>query len=474
MECRCISEHLYFKRRVNCMATKNHTIQVFEWETLRVGNRDFTQRHYDSLREWQYGQPDRYFREGHKQITFTQWVGVIQVGALVIEVLPKADPNRYSAFTKEREESVKKWKGVLIEMLRKTGRLKVRTSENTDLSVRHQSLFDLYFQYYLDEVEQLIHQGLVKKYRRVEKTRTALKGKLLFQKQVACNTVHKERFYTDAAEYDALNDWNEILFAALKATGRSAQSGLLRARAQNLSLHFPDWSERYFDAAAFDRLHYDRKTTGYKQAITLARLILLQLNPQIASGQERVVALLFDMNRLWEEWLLATYRSAYRHDSTVQVLGKEKQRFWESDHGNKVVETDILIKRGEQHIILDAKWKTPGPLPSDDELKQMFAYNLRWQSQEAWLVYPQVNGDHPRRGAFAIGAAGYLGMEFVDIFENNRLRQSVSLPVISGIFPNALYCAEGRLPPVTISESCPRAIQSFASTAAATARSHSL
>jgi 5-methylcytosine-specific restriction enzyme subunit McrC len=246
---------------------------------------------------------------------------------------------------------------------------------------------------------------------------------------VACNTVHKERFYTDAAEYDSRNDWNEILFAALKATGRTAQSGLLRSRAKNLSLHFPDWSERRFDATDFDQLMYDRKTTGYKQAITLARLILLDLNPQIASGQEKVVALLFDMNRLWEEWLLATYRSSYRHDSTVQVLGKKKQRFWESEHGNKVVETDILIKRGEQYIILDAKWKTPGPLPSDDELKQMFAYNLTWASQESWLVYPQVNADQPRRGKFVIDAAGHLGMEFVNILENNRLRQSVPLPV---------------------------------------------
>ena len=360
---------------------------------------------------------------------------MIQVGSLVIEVLPKADPNRYSEYPKEREDPVKKWKGVLIEMLRKTGRLRVRTSENTDLSVRHQSLFDLYFQYYLDEVEQLIHQGLVKKYRRIVKNRTVLKGKLLFQKQVACNTVHKERFYTDAAEYDALNDWNEILFAALKATGRSAQSGLLRARAQNLSLHFPDWSEQRFDATDFDRLVYDRKTTGYKQAITLARLILLTLNPQISSGQVKVVAMFFDMNRLWEEWLLATYRSSYRHDSTVQVLGKKKQRFWESEQGNKVLETDILVELNDRRIILDAKWETPGLHPSDDALKQMFAYNLTWDSQEAWLVYPQVNGDHPRRGTFSIGAAGHLGMEFVDIFENGRLRQSIPLPATVEISP---------------------------------------
>jgi len=407
------------------------TLQVFEWETLSVKERGFTQRHFESLVQWQDGQPDNYFKVGNKKLTFTQWVGVIQVGTLVIEVLPKADQNRYSESPEDRSLSVEKWKGVLVDMLRKTGRIKVRTSENTDLSVRHQSLFDLYFQYYLDEVEQLIHRGLVKKYRREEKNRTALKGKLLFQKQVTSNAVHKERFYTDAAEYDSRNDWNEILFAALKATGRMAQSGLLRARAQNLSLHFPDWAELRFDAATFDRLHYDQKTLGYKQAITLARLILISLNPQIASGRERVVALLFDMNRLWEEWLLATYRSTYREDPAVQVLGKKRKRFWESEYGNKVVETDILIERNDRRMILDAKWKTPGSLPSDNELKQMFAYNLTWNSQEAWLVYPQVNGDQNRYGNFSVSDAGGLGMTFVDIFEAGSLRESIRLPALT-------------------------------------------
>ncbi len=420
---RSIQKHLRYE-----ISMKLKTIQVFEWEPLRVNKGEFTQTRFDALVQWQDQQPDNYFRVGHKKLTFTQWVGVIQVGTLVIEVLPKADRNRGSQSDSERAESVERWKGVLVDMLRKTGRLKIRTSKNTNLAVHRQSLFDLYFQYFLDEAEQLIHRGLVKKYRRVEKNRTALKGKLQFQKQMTRNIIHKERFFTDAAEYDARNDWNEILFAALNVTGRTAQSGLLRARAKNLSLHFPDWSERKFRAVNFERLHYDRKTDGYQKAITLARLILLTLNPQIASGKEKVVALLFDMNRLWEEWLLATYRSTYRDDPSVVVLGKKNKRFWESEYGNKIVETDILIERDTRRIILDAKWKTPALLPSDDELKQMFAYTLTWDSKEAWLVYPKIREEQARCGQFTIDTAGHLGMEFVDIFDDYRLRKNVLLP----------------------------------------------
>jgi len=96
----------------------NKTIQVFEWESLRVGQQNFTKEHHTALHRWQDLQPANYFQVQHNAIKFTQWVGVIQVGSLTIEVLPKADKNRYSENADVRVQSVRKWKGILIEMLR--------------------------------------------------------------------------------------------------------------------------------------------------------------------------------------------------------------------------------------------------------------------------------------------------------------------------------------------------------------------
>ena len=412
----------------------NKKIQVFEWEKLAVGQFGFTQTHFNALVEWQEKQKYPYFKIGYNKIIFTQWVGVLQIKSLVIEVLPKIDSDRYSDNFANREESTGRWKNVLIEMLRKTGRLRLRTSDATNLAVRSQSLFDLYFQSYLDEVETLIHRGLVKKYRREQKNRTALKGKLLFQKQIKFNTVHKERFFTEAAEFDRQNIWNEILLAALYVTSSSAQSGLIRARAQNLVLNFPDWPEKTFTPYSFERLVYGRKTEDYKHAITLAKLILLHLNPQVSAGKEKVVAILFDMNRLWEEWLLATYRSSFKNDNAVTILGKKRTGFWKSQFGkDSFIETDILIEDNrsgtKQYIILDAKWKCPKHLPTDDEIKQMFAYNLMWNCSEAWLIYPNPKSRTTLHGRFIHTKAGSLGMTFVDIFDNNKhLCQKLELP----------------------------------------------
>ncbi|MCK5835577.1 MAG: restriction endonuclease [Lentisphaeria bacterium] len=399
---------------------RNKLIQVFEWEHLPIGEKGFSEVHFDKLVKWQeeqkQGEKSPYFKVGYKKVTFLQWVGVLQVDDLVIEIIPKA--GKGAPLGEDRQDSLDKWKKVLVKMLRESQNLKLRHSQNTDLSIQKQSLFDLYYREYLQEVETLLHRGIVKKYRIEAKNRTALKGKLNFSKQINQNLIHKERFYTEASEYDAQNKWNEILLAALRITAVRANAGLLRSHAKNLELSFPDWATGKITAHTFGRLHYDRKTAGYKRAIDLARLILLQLNPQFDAGKSSVTAILFDMNVLWESWLLARYRRFYRNHPTIKVPGKKKTTFWMSENnGSKQLETDILIQKGEdEFMVIDAKWKIPKESkPDDNDLKQMFVYNLMWKSKEAWLVYPKINeNQQPIHGKYNYGENLYMGMHFID------------------------------------------------------------
>jgi len=399
---------------------KNCLIQVFEWEHLCVGEKGFTELHFDSLVKWQEAQKQAdkspYFKVGYKKVTFLQWVGVLQIDNLVIEIIPKAGKD--SAQGEDRQKTLDDWKRALIKMLCESDELKLRHSQNTDLNIKKQSLFDLYYQEFLKEVERLLHRGIVKKYRIEAKNRLALKGKLNFSKQISQNLIHKERFYTEASEYDAQNVWNEILLAALRITSVRAKGGLLRSQAKNLELNFPDWSIGKINIHTFAKLHYDRKTEGYRRAIDLAKLILLQLNPQFDSGKNNITAILFDMNTLWESWLLARYRRFYRNDPTVQVLGKRYKTFWTSEHhGTKRLETDILIKKNNgEFVVIDAKWKIPKDnKPDDGDLKQMFIYNLMWESKNAWLVYPKVNQyQHTVYGKYEYEGDLTMGMYFID------------------------------------------------------------
>jgi hypothetical protein len=52
-----------------------------------------------------------------------------------------------------------------------------------------------------------------------------------------------------------------------------------------------------------------------------------------------------------------------------------------------------------------------------------------WNSEEAWLVYPYTQGPSDLQGKFIHPHAGTLGMAFVDIFKNGRLRKNLKFPI---------------------------------------------
>ena len=66
----------------------------------------------------------------------------------------------------------------------------------------------------------------------------------------------------------------------------------------------------------------------------------------------------------------------------------------------KPVRPDIVISKANRIIIIDTKWKmVEDNDPADDDLKQMFVYNLLWDAEKSLLLYPgnfnSCNGSYP-------------------------------------------------------------------------------
>jgi 5-methylcytosine-specific restriction enzyme subunit McrC len=76
--------------------------------------------------------------------------------------------------------------------------------------------------------------------------------------------------------------------------------------------------------------------------------------------------------------------------------------FWK----RKTIRPDIVleyIKDGiPQKVIVDTKWKVPANgKPSDDDLKQMFVYNVQFDASTGILLYPAAEGSAPTVGHYA-------------------------------------------------------------------------
>jgi 5-methylcytosine-specific restriction enzyme subunit McrC len=405
-------------------------IQVFEHQVLRIGEQGFTDAHFDALVLFNQRHADEFFVVRHNSLKFTSYVGVLQVGGLTIEVLPKADRAEIGG--------KQKWHGALIDMLRACGHLRLAAESSADLRLRRASLFDLYMEVFLADVEGLLHQGLVKKYRQIAGNVTALKGRLVFSRDIAENLVHRERFFTAHQHYDRNNPFNRILRRAVRIVAATTRVDALRRRAGTLLT----WMEGIDDTAVteqtFQRLAFDRNTERYRPAVSLARLIILNYQPDVRQGGHDVLAILFDMNELFETYVLRQLkRTAGMSEGRVEVEGQRKRPFWARAGATpRHIRPDILVTLRSpdgtrETVVLDTKWKLPTAAhPDDADLKQMYAYNRQFGATRSFLIYPHVSGRCDVRGQFAApthepGASHSCGMWFVDLFEGDTLTRKV-------------------------------------------------
>lgn len=362
---------------------KNGTrhIIVFEHQKLvfNLGDSDEKSLH-DALVVF-HGVYTPFFKLIRHGVQFSEYVGVLQVGDVLIEVLPKADK-------KENVNDQQKWQGLLINMIRTVWGFPVKDSGSSNLKLQHNSVLDLYFELYIVELESLLHHGLVKKYLREEKNATALKGKLSFSKHLQKNIVHQERFYIETTKYSVNHELHQILYAALQLLSRLNRNNLLASRIGNLLLNFPEQRTINVTSSTFTRITYNRKTIVYRRAMEIAELLLLNYHPDISKGRKNVLALMFDMNVLWEQFVL---RVLQRHVSPHQVNGQFTKKFWRSNNTSSAMRPDIVLvdRTTNNVVVLDTKWKNlNGYNPSPDDLRQMYVYHEYFQANKVALIYP--------------------------------------------------------------------------------------
>jgi 5-methylcytosine-specific restriction enzyme subunit McrC len=158
-------------------------------------------------------------------------------------------------------------------------------------------------------------------------------------------------------------------------------------------LSFPELEDINVLQATFGNLVFNRKTAHYREAMEISAMLLLNYRPDISTGQNHVLAILFDMNDLWEEYI---YRQLFRSKPAHWLIkSQNSKQFWQlkGSNSSKTIRPDIIIHNtiNDTRVVLDTKWKLPdNNIPTDADLKQMFVYNEYWQGNNALLVYPNA------------------------------------------------------------------------------------
>ncbi len=374
------------------MIDNSNHITVFEHQTLRYDRDEkFSEEQFRALSRYHGEKGTPFFSLCYNGVKFNEHVGVIQVGKTVIEVLPK--PDKIS----KTEANESKWRNILIDMLKAVGTFEIKSTSSSNLRIRPNSVLELYFELFISEVEYLHRRGLVKQYRTDTNNCNALKGSLQFNQHINQNVVHKERFFIKHSVYDVHHRFNQIIYKTLKLLQQINTSTKLKSRIGALLLFFPEMDDLKVSEDFFQRLTYNRKTEIYKTSMDIARLILLQYHPDLSSGRNYVLALMFDMNLLWERFVLVSLKK----NPAYKVEGQLSKLFWKPENGYRTtIRPDIVLTKGDKKMVLDTKWKNLyNEKPAPEDLRQMYVYHDYFKADKVALVYPSDNY-HTEKGHY--------------------------------------------------------------------------
>ncbi|CAL2105666.1 5-methylcytosine-specific restriction enzyme subunit McrC [Tenacibaculum sp. 190524A02b] len=401
---------------------KTKPIVIYEHQRLYVGEKGFQQKHLDALLKLNEYNNWQYFKPIANGIQFTQYVGVLQVAGLLIEILPKAD----------KYEQDSKWQNVLLPMLQVCKRLKVKTAGVANVKRTNLNLLEVYFELFLTEVQGLQRKGLIKQYSKQTKNTKALKGKLEFAGHFQKNVVHKERFYTTHQVYDTDHLLHQVLYKALEIVTQFSKGTWLYDTCKRVDLNFPEVSRKQITLQQLNLLKLNRKSKDYAYALELARLIILNYSPNISGGKEKMLSLLFDMNVLWEEYVVTKLREETKN-TDIQIKGGDSKLFW----SNNSLRPDIVVKKGEETYIIDTKWKClNNNAASIQDLRQMYAYGRFWGAEKTLLLYPGQNRKNEFKKFETIDCINGQEMKhqckigFVSVLEGDSLSKKIGKQIL--------------------------------------------
>lgn len=366
------------------MAEQENPMRVFEHSSLWMhkGEKRLTETQLQALQAFHGEEGVPYFTLIHKGVKFTEYVGVLQIGNLTIEVLPKTD----------KSDDTDRWHKMLIGMLKAVGLFDIQAPSSSHLSLSSNSILDLYFALFLQEVEYLMHRGLVKQYRKKDSNSTALKGSIQFAQHIQKNLVHQERFYVRHTTYDVQHQFHQILYKTLLLLKRINTSTALQSKIGSLLLNFSEQQDLKVTEATFERITLNRKTESYSKALEIARLLLLNYHPDVSKGRNHVLALMFDMNLLWERFVYVSLRKGLRKENAGYTIHDQVHKyFWKPERGSRSkIKPDIVINKEKPDcVVLDTKWKNlNGYNPSPDDLRQLYVYHQYYGADKVALVYP--------------------------------------------------------------------------------------
>lgn len=331
-------------------------------------------------------------RYGFNKIKFINYVGIISVGNLVIEILPKISIT--NDIVKDRK--------ILMFMLSKCNRISVNINEVLETNIVSQSLLDILAKVFTKKLLLELQKGLYLEYVTQEDSLNKIKGKVMLTQNAKINYINKSKVYCRYDEFTENNIFNSILLRTTNLLLSVINNSNVKKELNIIKSIFSDVDDTYIPLPILENYKLNKKNERFKEAFILAKLILNNSTMNKSLGKENGFSILFEMNYLYEEYIGILLKETIE-DKTTTVNTQEKSKYllYNKNTGRNEIalKPDIVIyKDNKPKIIIDTKWKSASldgrERYSQGDIYQMYAYITTYKEcEKCILLYPKINED---------------------------------------------------------------------------------
>lgn len=367
--------------------------------TVRSGTRQggrlyLSELHYGLLQRLDENHPgSAVFRWQGSFAQSRQWVGIIQLPGLSIEILPKIAP-------RQTEDSTGFSRKNLLYMLHIAGALPLRERDLASQSVITAPLLETLIGRFAEQLLFEFQRGCQHDYLRRQENLPVLKGKLLFSSHLKQNLARRDRFFVEHDEFLPDTNLNRIFKAACKTLLDLTGSVTTADRLHSCLILLDQVATIEVQEHHFDRVVLNRQNERFTDLVTFARMVLLNQAPTASLGSTRTFSLLFDMDRVFEAFVAAFLKryvlvgSLSRAKLFPQATGRLRHLARSQGKPTLPLKADLLLELGDQRLVIDTKWKRLSPQKGArqgidrNDLYQLFAYTHIYETHHSVLLFP--------------------------------------------------------------------------------------
>ena len=352
-------------------------------------------------------------------VSIRNYVGLIEMkNGFQIQVLPKID------FSSSEDIGNQTTKRIFLKMLRSMKDFPCKIFNDANLKADRMNLYELFINMYLQEVRQILKQGLKSGYIEKEDNLHFYKGKLMVNEHIRQNLSHKERFYLRYDEFNPNRPENKLIKSTLiklsKMTSSAENSKEIRQILTGFELVEPSRNIE----KDFASIKIDRTTKGYEAVMAWSRVFLFNKSFTTFTGSTQSRSLLFPMEQVFESYVAQQLKKVFVPDGWEVSVQDKGYYLFEEPRRQFSLRPDIVIRKNDRVVVLDTKWKSLCDNEaknygiSQSDMYQMYAYSKKYQTSEIWLIYP-VNQDmrNHRPIQFDSGDGTIVNVLLVDVSE---------------------------------------------------------